>query len=405
MGLFHRNENEANFAGGSKNIRESLQQEPVNSGVLVSIDPREGFNTGTVVTVDLGFEAMFVNNGEIVGVMPHGRHELSTDNYPFLSRIRNMITGGISTFNCKIYYVRIAHSIIPWGTPNGIQYQDNWFKCPTIARGYGEYWITFKNIPKFVENLMGNQPMYTVAELQDAFNGQISSQITRVIAKSLGQLTKDREILAFNDISDEIEQILRPDIQDLLDDYGLELKRYFIENLEIEEDERRAAAVSAATVALAESRAKVQLAQGDVAAFQTYGSSYQTIKGMELLKDIANNPGAGGIASAGAGLGMGMAAGNVFGNIAQSVFSGAMPNQQPSQQTQSYGAGNRFGNSEQPQSQLQANDPMEELGKLKQMLDEGFITSELFELRRMLIIGMITQEQYNAKIAEIINRI
>lgn len=402
MGLFHKNTNEYNFAGGSKNIRESLQEEYVNKDVLVHLDPREDFNTGTVVTVNLGEEAMFVKNGEVVGVMSNGRHELSTENYPFLSRLRNMITGGVSTFHCRIYYVRTAHSIIPWGTPNGIQYQDNWFKCPTIARGFGEYWISFKNIPKFVENLMGNQSSYTVAELQDAFNGQISSQITRVIAKRLGLLTQEREILAFNDMSEELEQVLQQDIQELLDDYGLELKRYFIENLEIEEDERRAAAVSAATMALAESRAKVQQAQGDVEAFQTYGSTYQTIKGMELLKDIANNPGAGGIASAGAGLGMGMAAGNVFANIAQSVFSNAVPNQQSPKQPQSYGAGNRFGNNN---AQPQINDPMEELSKLKQMLDAGFITNEQFELKRMLIIGMITQEQYDAKINEIMSRI
>ena len=402
MGLFHKNTNEYNFAGGSKNIRESLQEEFVGKDVLVHLDPREDFNTGTVITVNLGEEAMFVKNGEVVGVMSNGRHELSTENYPFLSRIRNMITGGVSTFHCRVYYVRTAHSIIPWGTPNGIQYQDNWFKCPTVARGFGEYWITFKNIPKFVANLMGNQNIYTVAELQDAFNGQISSQITRVIAKRLGLLTQEREILAFNDMSEELEQVLQQDIQELLDDYGLELKRYFIENLEIEEDERRAVAVSAATMALAESRAKVQLAQGDVAAYQTYGSTYQTIKGMELLKDIANNPGAGGIASAGAGLGMGMAAGNVFGSIAQSVFTNAVPTTpQPSKQPQSYGAGNRFGNND---TQSQVNDPMEELGRLKQMLDAGFITNEQFELKRMLIIGMITQEQYDAKINEIMNR-
>lgn len=403
MGLFHKNTNEYNFAGGSKNIRESLQEEFVGKDVLVHLDPREDFNTGTVVTVNLGEEAMFVKNGEVVGVMSNGRHELSTENYPFLSRIRNMITGGISTFHCRIYYVRTAHSIIEWGTPNGIQYQDNWYKCPTIARGHGEYWITFKNIPKFVANLMGNQNIYTIAELYDTFNGQISSQATRIIAEKLELLTQDHEITAFNNrkIVEDLEKVLKPDIQELLDEYGLELKRYCIKNLEIEEDERRAAAVSTASMALAESRAKVQLAQGDVAAYQAYGSAYQTIKGMELLKDIANNPGAGGIASAGAGLGMGMAAGNVFGNIAQSVFSNAVPTPQTLQQPQSYGAGNRFGNNN---TQSQVNDPMEELGKLKQMLDAGFITNEQFELKRMLIIGMITQEQYDAKINEIMNR-
>lgn len=153
------------------------------------------------------------------------------------------------------------------------------------------------------------------------------------------------------------------------------------------------------TKALSESRAKVHQAQGDVAAFQTYGSSYQTIKGMELLKDMANNSGSDGIAGMGAGLGMGMAAGNIFGNIAQNIFSNTMPNQQP-QQPQSNGTNNQSGN-----VSSQVANPMEELNNLKQMLDAGFITNEQFELKRMLIIGMISQEQYDKKISEILSRI
>ena len=31
MGLFHRNENDANFAGGSRNIVESIQRHRVNA--------------------------------------------------------------------------------------------------------------------------------------------------------------------------------------------------------------------------------------------------------------------------------------------------------------------------------------------------------------------------------------
>ena len=80
----------------------------------------------------------------------------------------------------------------------------------------------------------------------------------------------------------------------------------------------------------------------------------------ELLKDIATNPGSGGIAGAGAGLGMGIAAGNVFGQMAASAFTN------PTQQS----------------------DPVETLMKMKQMLD----------------MGLITQQIYDAKVAEIMSR-
>ena len=117
----------------------------------------------------------------------------------------------------------------------------------------------------------------------------------------------------------------------------------------------------------------------------------------ELLKDVANNPGAGGIASAGAGLGMGMAAGNAFAQMATTAF--AQP-QQPMQQPMGYGGGSRFGGGmqqpmqQQMQQQMQQpqqpqQDPMEVLSKMKQMLNAG----------------LITQEVYDAKVAEVLSRL
>jgi hypothetical protein len=167
-------------------------------------------------------------------------------------------------------------------------------------------------------------------------------------------------------------------MQELLDEYGLELKEYFITNLEIEEDERRAAAVTTASQALAESRARVQQAQGDVAAYNVYGETYQTIKSVEILKDMANNPGAGGVAGIGAGIGVAMGTANAFGNIAQNAF-GERASQRSKQE--------------------------EELAQYKQLLADGLITEEQFKLKQMAVLGLITQEQYNAKITEMMNRI
>ena len=50
MGLFHRNENDANFAGGSRNIIEPIQRQ-TDVDALVYLDPRQDFNTGSVITV------------------------------------------------------------------------------------------------------------------------------------------------------------------------------------------------------------------------------------------------------------------------------------------------------------------------------------------------------------------
>lgn len=64
MGLFHKNEKEANFAGGSKNVMESIQRQH-DTNTLIYFDPREDFNTNSVITVAPNEQAIFIKNGEI----------------------------------------------------------------------------------------------------------------------------------------------------------------------------------------------------------------------------------------------------------------------------------------------------------------------------------------------------
>lgn len=385
MGLFSRNTKEQNFAGGSKNIMESLQNDFQGDGILVKRDTREDFNTGSKVTVNKGEEAVFVRNGEIVGVLAAGTHELTTENYPFLSRLRNMLTGGVSSFPCRVYYVRTAHTKIEWGTPNGIQFQDNYYGCPTKVRGYGGYYITFRDIPTFIDKLMGNEYMYTTEQLFEAFNGVINSKAFKKLSKELSNQSYNlppEEVLGNN--QDDLLQLLHPQIQEILDEYGLELVRFYIESMEVDKDENRAAAILQISSARSGARALRESAFGKLSEREILGDQYNRIKGMDLLQTLAENPGAGGVASAGAGIGMGMAAGNAFTTLSNSVFSEATGNRTAPNRP-SFGAGNRFGDDASDNSQP---DPMESLKKMKQLLDAG----------------LISQERYDAKVNEILSR-
>lgn len=386
MGLFNRNPQDQNFAGGSRNIMESLQNDFQGDGILVKRDTREDFNTGSTLTVNVGEEAVFVNNGQIVGVMANGSHVLTTENYPFLSSIRNMLTGGVPVFRSRVYYVRTAHTQIPWGTPNGIQFQDNYYGCPARARGNGAYYVTFRDIPTFIAKLMGNEYMYTTEQLFNAFNGLINNKIFRKVSQLLSSETNSRapeNILG--ECQGELIEHLQPQIQEILDEYGLELIEFFIENIEIESNENRDNRIAEYSQARTGARALRESAIGKLTERDILGDEYNRIKGMDLLQTLAENPGAGGVASAGAGLGMGVAAGNAFTGLANSVFSESTGNR-PAMQRPSFGSGNRFG--EGGPSAANQTDPVETLKKMKALLDAG----------------CITQEQYDQKVAEVLGR-
>lgn len=381
MGLFHRNESEANFAGGSKNVMESIQR-ATDTNTLIYLDPQVDFNTNSVITVAPNEQVIFIKNGEFYGTLPSGRHEIKSENYPLLSRIRNMLTGGMSTFTCQVYHVNTSEQNVGWGTSSAIEIQDfflggGMIGVPTLIRGAGEFRVRF-NIREDDDaskqtfmRLMGDKSSYTSNDLSMLFRAQISQEISDVVGKTLEERSMQRSINAISSQLKDFSKELKPIFDELFVDYGLELVNFSFYNLTIDETEER----------------KKYLDRLIAAA---HTGSYDKAVQQELLKDVAINPAAGGIASAGAGLGMGMAAGNAFAQMATTAFSQPQQPQAP-QQPMGFGGQNRFGvnnGQQQPSQQSSQPDPMESLMKMKQMLDAG----------------LITQDIYNAKVAEIMSR-
>lgn len=147
MGLFHRNANDVHFAGGSKNVIEPIQRLN-DTGALIYLDPKQDFNTNSVITVAPNEQVIFIKNGEFYGTLPSGRHEVKTENYPILSRIRNMLSGGVSTFTCQVYHVQTNEQKIDWGTSTPIEIQDFFLGggvvgVPTLIRGAAAFRVRF----------------------------------------------------------------------------------------------------------------------------------------------------------------------------------------------------------------------------------------------------------------------
>ena len=380
MGLFHRNENEAYFAGGSKNVMESIQRQN-DTGTLIYLDPRQDFNTNSVITVAPNEKVIFIKNGEIYGVLENGRNEVKTENVVILSRIRNMLTGGMSTFTCQVYHVQTNYQNVNWGTQTPIEIEDHHLGdgVPTLVRGYGTFRIRFNFTEddeaciKAFMKLMGDKSTYTTSDLEFFFQSEISQEISTLIGNKLEERSMTRSINAISSQLKDFSKDLKPYFDEMFLEYGFELENFSFGALSIDDTEER------------------RIWRDRLSAAKNIGNTpnYNQAVQQELLKDVAVNPGAGGIASAGAGLGMGMAAGNAFAQMATTAFGTPSQPQQPPQ-PQGFGGQGRFGTggTTQPQPTTQP-DPMESLSKMKQLLDAG----------------LINQEQYDAKVAEIMSRL
>lgn len=385
MALFGKNLNESAYTGGKKHWTDVIK----NTGegeYLIWRQPEEDFNTNSTLVVMPGEEAIFIKGGVVESVFENGTYKLSTENYPFISRLRNAFSGGVSTFNCVVYFVRKAHSSeILWGTDSPIQVRDKLLGIATKLKSRGSYKVQVDNSVKFLEKLIGNNVSFqTQDEINKYFINEFQSKIKSVIARALNET--NTELLGIDARLDEFSETIKPFMQDVLNDYGLKCIGFSIAAIDIEDDELRRKYDEIGMDAIQ----KLRMAQADKGVLDVLGDDWTRVKGLDVLKDLANNPGAGGVAAAGAGMGMGIGAAGAFGSIAQQVFSPITnSNIHQSQQFNHQRQTGRFTQQgAEQQNEEKADEPMAVLGKLKQMLEAG----------------LISQEKYDAKVDEVLNR-
>ena len=368
MGLFDRNPNERAYVGGKKHWTDVIK----NSGpgdLLIWRQPEEDFNTNSTLIVMPGEEAIFIKGGNIEQTFDSGTYKLSTENYPFISRLRNAFSGGISTFNCVVYFVRKAHSMeIFWGTDSPIQVRDPVMMISTSVQARGSYKVQVDNPGKFLAKMVGNNvPFIMQGELNNYFISEFQQHIKSSLARAIR--SANQEILGICAEQDILAGQIHPILQEILDDYGLKLITFTIAAIDIPENDPN--------------RQKLEQAFADKSVMRILGDDWGRQQASEMLHTLAANPGAGGVAAAGAGMGMGMAAGSVFAGMAQQMFAPMQPQapiqqQQPVQAAPSGRFQQRGTATLAPQPAQLAEDPVEALKKLKAMLDAGLIPQEVY---------------------------
>ncbi len=311
MGLFKKNPNESAFAGGKKHFLDVIK----NSGdgnLLIYKCPEEDFNTGSTLIVQEGEEAVFLNDGIVQNVFTAGRHVLSTDNYPFLSRIVNAFSGGISTFNCKVYFVRTASSVeILWGTPSPIQVRDPVQMIMTSLRARGSFKVSVGNGQVFLSKLLGNNIDFLTQEgITQFFRSEMMTHIKSQIAKYIKE--SNEEILGICSEQEELSKKLTPVMSGIFDEYGVKLLNFSIEAIDIPENDPN--------------RQKLEAAYSTKRESQIYGNEYQKFVAREVVTNLSQNDNAAGIAVMGAGLNSAGGVGNMFASAGGQLFNNPQNN-------------------------------------------------------------------------------
>jgi membrane protease subunit (stomatin/prohibitin family) len=243
---------------------------------------------GAKLTVRENQAAIFVNEGKAADVFGPGLYTLTTETIPILTALRGWKYGFQSPFKADVYFFNTRlYTDQKWGTANPVMMRDRDFGMIRL-RAFGTYAMRIADAKVFFEQIVGTRGLTTTADIIGQLRSTILSRLSDAIAEA--NIPALDLAAKYDDLSAVAVEKIGPEFTR----YGLELSRFYVENISLPEE------VEAAI----DQRTKLGVL-GDRL------GQYTQLQTAEAIPLAASNPG--GIAGAGAGLGAGLAIGGAMG--------------------------------------------------------------------------------------------
>ncbi|MDR2281659.1 MAG: SPFH domain-containing protein [Sphingobacterium sp.] len=327
MGLF-------NFF--KKQVATVIEWQPQAPGLLIWKYPAvtDEIKNASKLIVAPGQGCILVYEGKITDVIDtEGVYNIRTDNHPFITSLLKVAQLFESEHKMGLYFYRKAEVINQgWGTSSPIKYMDEYYKIPIQLSAFGNFSYRLGDVSSFFTNYVGSQDSYSTEAFREAVQTRFQQGLISCFAEEKLPYTKiDAEI-------GRLSGIMKSRLVADFEAFGIILRDFRIEGNSFDEETQGRIG-------------KIADITADSHAASEGGLSYVELEKLRALRDAAKNEG--GLAGAGVGLGAGMSLGKVFSDSIDQVT--------------------------QPTAGV---DPMEQLRKLKLLLDENIITQEEFEQKK-----------------------
>ncbi|MBG8555271.1 SPFH domain-containing protein [Hymenobacter guriensis] len=305
-------------------------------GVLLTKFPSEHdeLKNASKLIIGPGQGALLVYEGRVADALTtEGIYNLETENTPFITTLTKLRTGFESEHKVKVYFFRQAENVNQgWGTAMPIKYVDPVYQLPVELGANGSFSFRLDDGQRFFAEIAGQQDLYTVQQARALLQSRIPSVLATVLASA--QFSYQQIDAHLGPLSAQLQELLTPEFARL----GCALTDFRINGTVFDK-------------ATQQRIGRISDVSADAQAAAAGGLNYAELEKLKALRDAARNES--GLAGAGLQLGAGAELGRVFATEKQEATS-------------------------TPTSA----DPVQQLQKLKLLLNEGIITQEEFDTKK-----------------------
>ncbi len=191
-------------------------------------DDDKAIKNGAQLIVRESQVAQFVYVGEFGDTFGPGKHRLTTDNIPVLTRLKSWPYGFNSPFKADVYYVTTRlFTGNKWGTSNPLMLRDADLGVVRV-RAFGTYDFKITEPKTFLREVGGSDHNFRLDEFADTMRSRVVSIFSDAIASA------KVPVLDVASRYGELGEALLPLINAAVSQkYGLEIASFVVENVSV----------------------------------------------------------------------------------------------------------------------------------------------------------------------------
>jgi excisionase family DNA binding protein len=251
-------------------------------------DNDKAIKNGAQLIVRESQQAQFVYLGEFGDTFGPGKHTLTTDNIPVLTRLKSWKFGFNSPFKADVYYLNTRlFTGNKWGTANPVMMRDADLGIVRV-RAFGTYDFRITDPKLFLKEVAGSDHNFRL----DEFAETMRSRIVSVFADALASAHVPVFDVAsrYGELGEALLPLINPAVSAK---YGLEVATFVIENVSVPPEVEQAVdkRSSMAAVGNLNDYVKFQMAQGMEKGGGSGGAATELAVGLSIAQQIMQQQG------------------------------------------------------------------------------------------------------------------
>ena len=191
-------------------------------------DDDKAIKNGAQLIVRESQVAQFVYLGEFGDTFKPGKHTLTTDNIPILTRLKSWKFGFNSPFKADVYFVVTRlFTGNKWGTSNPVMLRDNDFGVVRV-RAFGTYDFKVVDPQTFLREVAGSDHNFRLDEFADTMRSRIVSIFTDAVASA--KIPVLDVASRYTELGEALLPLINPAVTSK---YGLEITSFIVENVSV----------------------------------------------------------------------------------------------------------------------------------------------------------------------------